>query len=450
MAGATGWWQGRGCRPGCQNVRVRKRIVTLTVLAAILATGLFGLPLAVGVARYYTDDERGELERVAATVAVSVVDEIVDHKPVPGLPSQQRETRLGLYSAAGRLIEGSGPRAADIIVRGAVAGSPQTGSVGDDLVVAIPVSDGGIVRGVIRAATPRSEVYQRSVVTWLAMLGLALLAVAATWLFARRIAARLARPLEELAGTAARLGAGDVTVRTRPAGIPEIDSVGATLNTTAARIGETLERERAFSSNASHQLRTPLTGLRLQLEAALQNPRADPRAAIASGIVAADRLEQTIDDLLALARDTGSTSDTADLDQLLSEVRQDWHGLLAANGRALRIMVHEAPQPSAAGAAVRHILRVLLDNAFTHGRGTVTVTVRDAGGVLAVDVADEGHGIDVDIDLFARRQAADGHGIGLALARSLAEAEKGRLWLSTPTPPTFTLLLPHSNFDHRG
>jgi signal transduction histidine kinase len=277
----------------------------------------------------------------------------------------------------------------------------------------------------------------------LAMLGLALLAVGATWLLARRMAARLARPLEELAGTAARLGDGDFTARTRPAGITEIDSVGAALNTTAGRIGETLERERAFSSDASHQLRTPLTGLRLQLEAALENPDREPRAAIASGIAAADRLERTIDDLLALARDTGSTSDTADLDQLLAEVRQDWHWPLAAKGRALRIVVRDAPRPSAEGAAVRHILKVLLDNAFIHGRGTVTVTARDAGGVLAIDVADEGPGIDVDTDLFARRQyAGDDHGIGLALARSLAEAESGRLRLSTPAPPTFTLLLP--------
>ncbi|MGH3625507.1 MAG: ATP-binding protein [Sciscionella sp.] len=421
---------------------MRKRIVTLTVLAAVLATGLFGLPLAVGVVRYYTDDERGELERIAATVAVSVADELVDHKPVPGL-RDTGQARLGLYSTTGNLLRGSGPRAADSIVRGAGAGALLSGTVGDDLVVAVPVSDAGTVRGIIRAATPRSEVYQRTVMTWLAMLGLALLAVGATWLLARRMAARLARPLEELAGAAARLGDGDFTVRTRSAGIPEIDSVGAALNTTAGRIGETLERERAFSSDASHQLRTPLTGLRLQLEAALENPDREPRAAIASGIAAADRLERTVDDLLALARDTGSTSDTADLDQLLAEVRQDWHGPLAAKARALRIVMHEAPRPSAEGAAVRHILKVLLDNAFIHGGGTVTVTARDAGGALAIDVADEGPGIDVDTDLFARRQhAGDDHGIGLALARSLAEAENGRLRLSTPAPPTFTLLLP--------
>jgi len=86
----------------------------------------------------------------------------------------------------------------------------------------------------------------------------------------------------------------------------------------------------------------------------------------------------------------------------------------------------------------------LLDNAAVHGRGAVTVSVRDAAGALAVDVADEGPGIEVaDAELFVRRSSrAAGHGIGLALARSLAEAEGGRLRLTRPSPPTFTLLLP--------
>jgi signal transduction histidine kinase len=86
---------------------------------------------------------------------------------------------------------------------------------------------------------------------------------------------------------------------------------------------------------------------------------------------------------------------------------------------------------------------VLLDNAATHGSGTVTVTARDAAGTLAIDVADEGSGVDSESDPFVRRSpSADGHGIGLALARSLAEAEGGRLRLSKPAPATFTLLLP--------
>jgi signal transduction histidine kinase len=421
---------------------VRRRIVTLTVVAAMLAIGLFGLPFALGVAKYFLGDERAELERSAVSAALAVSDELADSQRPLVLPATAAETYVSVYSPAGQLRAGNGPAAADSVVNEAKGGELAVGDVGNELVVAVPVINGAKVTGIVRAATPHTEVYRRTALTWMGMLGLAAVAVGVSWLVARRLAARLARPLEELSSAAERLGDGDFTVRAHRAGIAEIDQVAETLDTTAQRIGETLERERTFSADASHQLRTPLTGLRLQLEAALEAPDSDLRAAITSGIASADQLERTIDDLLALARETRSPT-VIDLATLLNELRQSWHGLLADQGRALRIDSREAPAPRAAAAAVRQILGVLLDNAVTHGRGTVTVTARDAGNALAIDVTDEGAGIDGDLDLFARgRSSTNGHGIGLALARSLAEAEGGRLRLSIPAPPTFTLLLP--------
>jgi signal transduction histidine kinase len=181
----------------------------------------------------------------------------------------------------------------------------------------------------------------------------------------------------------------------------------------------------------------------MQLEDALETPDEDLRGAITSAITSADRLESTIDDLLTLARETPAPRSVVDLDGLLDEVRQSWRGLLAGRGRELRVESGDPPPPVAAAAAVRQILGVLLDNAVTHGRGTVTVTVRDAGDAVAIDVTDEGTGVSGDLDLFARGwSTGSGNGIGLALARSLAEAEGGRLRLTTPAPPTFTLLLP--------
>jgi signal transduction histidine kinase len=422
---------------------VRRRIVTLTVVAAMLAISLFGLPFAFGVGQYYLDNERAELERAADAAALAVSNDLSDRTRTPVLPPAVDESKVGLYTPGGLLRAGSGPTTADSVVRAAMGTDLARGDVGSQLVIAVPVIHGQTLTGIVRAATAHQEVDRRTGLTWLGMFGLAGVAVGATWLIARRLAARLARPLEELSTDAERLGEGDFTVRAHRAGIPEIDQVATALDTTAERIGETLERERAFSADASHQLRTPLTGLRLQLEAALESPDQDLRAAITSSIASADRLERTIDDLLALARQTRSQRSVLDLDVLLNEVRQGWHGLLAGQGRALRIAVREAPAPRAATAAVRKILGVLLDNAVTHGRGTVTVTARDAGDAFAIDVTDEGPGIDSDLDLFARgNSSTDSHGIGLALARSLAEAEGGRLRLGTPAPPTFTLLLP--------
>lgn len=436
---------------------MRRRIVTLTVLAAMLAITLFVTPLGIAVVRYSEGSSTRALERAANAVAVAVVGDLANGRTPKLTPASVQEIgdkpgfkgiKVAVYSPTGRLLAGDGPGVGDSVVSAAHHTDMATGPSGDDLALAVPVLDGAELVGVIRAAHPASELSECIWLAWLKMAGLAAIAIMASWLIGLRIAARLTRPLEDLAGTAERLGEGDFTVRTRRSGVKEIDQVAEALDVTAERIGETLERERTFSSDASHQLRTPLTGLRLQLEAALENPARDPYTTIRDGVASADRLERTIDDLLALAKQSRAPRPLLDLDKLLEEVRQTWHGLLAERGRALRISGREAPPARAAPAAVRQVLAVLLDNAATHGRGTVSVLARDAGDALAIDVRDEG-GVPDGSDPFttattARDESAtsDGHGIGLRLARSLTEAEGGRLRLSSPSPTTFTLLLP--------
>ena len=191
----------------------------------------------------------------------------------------------------------------------------------------------------------------------------------------------------------------------------------------------------------------PLTGLRLQLEAALEDDRADPRAAITDALSTADRLEQTITDLLALARDAPRSHGPLDFAALIDEIRARWAGPLRDQRRLLRIEVPEVvPDVSGSLAACTQIVDVLVDNASRHGHGPVDVTVRPWTDAVAIDVTNDGPPIERDRQnqLFQRRSMnATGHGIGLAMGRRLAEAEGGRLRLTADTP-TFTLILPAS------
>jgi signal transduction histidine kinase len=392
--------------------------------------------------------ERGHLVGHARDVALSVAGDVHDGAPVDLQDVEDlvgEEHHVTVYHGDGDRIAGSGPNAPADVVSDALDGDTETDTVGDLLVVAVPITYSDEVIGAVALAAP-STVRRDVAVIWLGMVGLAAAAVTVAWLVGRRQARRLARPLEDLEESARRLGDGDFSVRTRRGGIAEIDAVGTALDATAARLDDLLARERAFSADVSHQLRTPLAGLRLRLEAALERTHQGTGAAIAASLADADRLGAIIDELLALARaGQAASAGPVDLGALLGELSPEWGARLALHGRDLEVRVQPgAPEARASTAAVRQVLGVLVDNAVTHGRGTVTVAVREASGAVAVDVCDEGPGVqDAEGTLFARQaDRRDGHGIGLALARRLAEAEQGRLTLTRATPPVFTLLLP--------
>ncbi|TXC97347.1 HAMP domain-containing sensor histidine kinase [Streptomyces sp. ISID311] len=422
---------------------MRRRVLRAVVVAVVCAVVLFSVPLAVATLRLYRQDEARELEQLADRVAVTVPADVHHPRDPMELPRVESDTWVGVYDEGARLVVGAGPARGDGPVHDALAGRASPSQLGDRLVAAVPVGSGERVRAVVRASSPADGPLRRAALTWAGMFALAAVAVGVGAVLGVRSSRRLARPLEALAAAAGRLETGDLTARAAPSGLPEADEVAAALNRAAARIEELLRRERAFSADASHQLRTALTRVRLDLESAQAS--GDPQSALRAALESLTSTETTLDDLLGLARDMPEQA-PLDVVALLDGAARHWHGELAAVGRPLRITVEEGlPEAVGSARAGRQILDVLLANALAHGSGTVTVAARDAAGVLAVDVEDEGPGLPEGQDVFARRSGdadAGGHGIGLSLARSLAEAEGGRLMVSTRTPhPRFTWLV---------
>lgn len=421
---------------------MRRRVLTAILAVAMVAIVLFALPLAIALKEGYRDDELLKLQRdtVAATRQIDVSAPGSDPVELPGTGD-----RLAAYGVGGRLVAGQGPPRAPSLLREALkSGRIGESSGGGSLTVAVPLLADERVSGAVLAVRSDEAVSTRARKAWIALAGLAGLIGALATIAALVLSRRLALPLESLAAAARRLGHGDFSVRAPRSGVAEPDAVAKALDGTAKRLGEMLQREREFTADASHQLRNPLAALRLELEA-LQMRGGHPVEA-ARALEEVERLQATIEALLSAARDTPRQSGHADLREVVAEAEHRWRGPLAAAGRPLRVSFADpAPVVAASGTVVTEVLQVLLENARRHGRGEVTIAVRNASGSVAVDVGDEGPGFERDPEhLFARRSSGDGgHGIGLSLARSLARSEGGDLAVTHAGPhPRLTLLLP--------
>jgi signal transduction histidine kinase len=216
--------------------------------------------------------------------------------------------------------------------------------------------------------------------------------------------------------------------------------VARALDGSARRLAELLARERAFSADVSHQLRTPLAGLRLRLERAARDDGVDR---IDAALAEVDRLESTLDHLLALARDSQPVSAALPAQQVVADAADRWAHPYEERQRRLAVRIAERlPAVRASAVSLGQVLDVLLDNALRHGGGTVYLTVRAAAGGVVIEVADEGEGIADDrSNLIFDRRHGTGTGIGLGLARTITEAEGARLLLVQARPPRFHVVL---------
>jgi len=289
-----------------------------------------------------------------------------------------------------------------------------------------------------------------SVVSRLAVIALAAIVTAA--LLAGVQARQLARPLERLARGASRVGNGDFSAAAlQPSGIEEIDAIARSLRLSANRVDRMLESERGFTADATHQLRTGLTGIAMRLELLERSDDVGVAAEATAALAQTHELNTALGELLSVAR-TGSTKERTELDltALVDHQVADWQQRFAEKRRQVVVTTGITQHVVATPGLIGQVLSVLLENSLRHGRGTVAILVQDS----SVTIEDDGPGIADDraTTLFDRpssHQAA--HGRGLALARRLAESDGGRLDLVQHSPPVFRLtLVPATPKSHLG
>jgi signal transduction histidine kinase len=256
---------------------------------------------------------------------------------------------------------------------------------------------------------------------------------------------RLTEPMAVLADRAEMLCSGQARTPLRPSGIVEVDRVSELLNRSGDRIDRLIAAERQFASNASHQLRTPLTALSMRLEEIVQAD--DPRIVreeARSALAQVERLATVVEHLLDSVRDNNLRAGPVPLDHVVLQQVVEWEPVFGAVGRRIVARGTRGLVALATPNGLSQVLATLLENSLVHGAGTVTVSTRSTGISLVVEVTDEGPGVPPELGARIFERAVSGRkgtGLGLAVARELAEAEGGRLELVHQKPPVFALFL---------
>ena len=316
------------------------------------------------------------------------------------------------------------------------------------LLLGVPLSGAWIVLAL--RTTPEGASGHASVILTVVMtvVALTVIALLAAYIVAARASRRISAPLIYLAAEAEQLGSGQVRPRLRTSGIEEIDLVQAELVRSAERVAGRLAAERQFASDASHQLRTPLTSLSLRLEEIeLLSGEEEVRAEARACVEQVDRLTGVVEDLLKISRRTGGGGTEAlNLSDVLEQQREEWEPAFVAAGRELTLSDEVGLPVLATPGSLAQVLATIIENSLRYGQGRTSVSVRSANGGhgVFIDVADEGEGVDDELAPLVFERSVSGHGstgVGLALAKDLVEADGGRIELSQRRPPVFSVLL---------
>lgn len=421
----------------------------MTGLVALVALGL-AIPMAVIV----DNDQRAalvsDLEVEAMTTASILASQPeIEWQATTEVIAQRTGARVVVVGTDRQLVADSDRSALDRSfdrpeIDAALSGQLSSdvrysSTLGVDLrYVAAPVVKEERIVAAARLSLPESQVdavIQRT--RWSLAAFVAAVVVAAA-LIAWIIAHSIAGALQRVAEVAEELPE-DLEARADESkGPPEVRVVARTLNRTAERLSRLLRRQQQVAADASHHLRTPLTGIRLRLEAIEETSSEDSvRRDAGAAIEEVDRLHRRIDQILALAKsDAGMTSEVVDVRAVVDSRLEA--ALPAITARQIDVETSIAGddlQTIAARGAVDRVIDELIGNAVAYSRGKITIRVWRDGGRVRLDVEDDGPGVaEADrsriFERFVRTSGAHpgGSGLGLALVRESAMAAGGDAW----------------------
>lgn len=439
----------------------------LRLLGAFLAITLFVLlalevPLAVNFRDRQLAELKNGLERDAFVLSSYVQSKLEDPNAAELSTiainySQETDGRVVIIAANGDVLADTDPlrdgirnfatrpEVAAALEQKVASGSRYSQSLRTGLVyVAVPVSQGNKVVGAVRLSYSTAQVDSRVHQYWL-LLGLAgvftlLVASVIGILLARWVT----RPLGDLSDVAREIGDGDLEARADPKqGPPEVRALAGSFNTTAGRLEKLLVAQEQFVADASHQLRTPLTALRLRLEMIESEVDGSALEDIEAAHSEVLRMSRLVDGLLSLARAErapGASPDRIELTDVIAERRTTWEPI--AHDRAVEILITGG---SAAATVNPDNLSQILDNYIANALELApsgsSLTIRTGTEVHGADtfttvhVIDQGPGMTEEqrehaFDRFWRatstRSELGGSGLGLAIVQKLAEADGGR------------------------
>jgi len=435
--------------------------VTRRLLFGYLATTLVVLlvleiPLAIFYKQREIDRLKIGVERDATVLATQYEDQLEAKAPLDEKSAAAYAKRTGVRvvvvdKAGNSVLDTAGRAGRDFATRpefrSALAGIRAEGTRHSNtlhtglLYVAVPVASGGHVFGAVRLTLDTPEVNAVVHQYWLGLVGVAAVVLIAMAGIGWAIARSMTRPLRDLTGAAARFATGDLTtIEPDPDAPPEIAALGATMNTMATRLDQLLAEQREFVADASHQLRTPLTALRLRLENLQSDPASSDQAEeLGAAIDETNRLAGLVGDLLMFARaEETAAPEAVDLVGLAGDRVDTWSAIADGADVTLEFAAPAAPvMARAVPGGVEQILDNLIDNAITAAPPQTRVSVGIAGGRAEhrLTITDEGPGLDDALKARALERfwrfdrSNPGSGLGLPIASALAKASGGTLAL---------------------